>query len=70
MFFLQQKNGTIVGFPDATPYEGDLMVEQCDILVPCAGEKQITSKNAPHIKARVSSPPPPLFLGAQIFEKI
>ncbi|XP_071808362.1 glutamate dehydrogenase, mitochondrial-like isoform X2 [Asterias amurensis] len=47
------KNGTIVGFPDATPYEGDLMVEQCDILVPCAGEKQITSKNAPHIKARI-----------------
>ncbi|XP_038060187.1 glutamate dehydrogenase, mitochondrial-like isoform X2 [Patiria miniata] len=47
------QNGTIVGFPDAEPFDGDLMVEQCDILVPCAGEKQITPKNAPHIKARI-----------------
>ncbi|XP_022087496.1 glutamate dehydrogenase, mitochondrial-like isoform X1 [Acanthaster planci] len=47
------QHGTVVGFPDAEPFDGDLLVEQCDILVPCAGEKQITSRNAPHIKARI-----------------
>lgn len=46
-------NGTIVGFPGATDTSEDLMVAQCDILVPAANELQITSKNAPHIKAKI-----------------
>ena len=49
-----QEHGTIVGFPGAEPYEGNLLTAQCDILVPCAGEKQITADNAHDIKAKVS----------------
>ncbi|XP_063969353.1 glutamate dehydrogenase, mitochondrial-like isoform X1 [Lytechinus pictus] len=47
------EHGTIVGFPGAEPYEGNLLTEQCDILVPCAGEKQITADNARDIKAKI-----------------
>ena len=32
----------------------DLLQAECDILIPAAGEKQITSKNAHNIKAKVS----------------
>uniref|UniRef100_H2ZA38 Glutamate dehydrogenase n=1 Tax=Ciona savignyi TaxID=51511 RepID=H2ZA38_CIOSA len=48
-------NGTIVGFPGASPYEGDqsMLEEDCDILLPCAREKVITAENAPRIKARI-----------------
>ncbi|XP_071952937.1 glutamate dehydrogenase, mitochondrial-like [Antedon mediterranea] len=46
-------NGTVVGFPGAEKYEGDMFAEQCDILVPCAGEKQITAQNAHNIKAKI-----------------
>ena len=31
----------------------DLLEAECDILIPAAGEKQITSKNAHNIKAKV-----------------
>ena len=31
----------------------DLLEAECDILLPAAGEKQITSKNAHNIKAKV-----------------
>ncbi|XP_072165728.1 glutamate dehydrogenase, mitochondrial-like isoform X1 [Diadema setosum] len=47
------EHGTIVGFPGAEAYDGDLLTTQCDILVPCAGEKQITAKNAHDIKAKI-----------------
>uniref|UniRef100_A0A6C0PLW9 glutamate dehydrogenase [NAD(P)(+)] n=1 Tax=Strongylocentrotus intermedius TaxID=7667 RepID=A0A6C0PLW9_STRIE len=47
------EHGTIVGFPGAEPYEGNLLTAQCDILVPCAGEKQITADNAHDIKAKI-----------------
>lgn len=48
------KNGTIVGFPGAKPYEGEnLLYEQCDLLVAAAIEKTITLKNAEKIKAKV-----------------
>ena len=43
-----------MGFPGAEAYEGNLLTAQCDILVPCAGEKQITAENAHDIKAKVS----------------
>lgn len=50
---LLQQHGTIVGFPNAQPYEGSILEADCDILIPAAGEKQLTRKNAPNIKAKV-----------------
>lgn len=48
------EKGTIVGFPEAKPYEGEnLMYEPCDIFVPAAIEKVITSENAHKIKAKI-----------------
>lgn len=48
-----QANGTIVGFPNATPYEGSILEADCDILIPAASEKQLTKTNAHKIKAKV-----------------
>ena len=50
---LVQENKTIVGFPKAAATTKNLLEEQCDILVPAAGEKQITTENAHRIKAKV-----------------
>ncbi|KAJ8022541.1 Glutamate dehydrogenase 1, mitochondrial [Holothuria leucospilota] len=47
------QNGTIVGFPGAEEYKDNLMFEECDIFVPCAGEKVITAENAGKIKAKI-----------------
>lgn len=52
--FLSQANGTIVGFPNSTPYEGNILEADCDILIPAAGEKQLTKSNAHKIKAKVT----------------
>ncbi|TRY90543.1 hypothetical protein DNTS_002665 [Danionella cerebrum] len=46
-------NGTIVGFPNANPYEGSILEADCDILIPAASEKQLTKKNANNIKAKI-----------------
>jgi glutamate dehydrogenase (NAD(P)+) len=47
-------NGTIMGFPGAETYEkGDILEEQCDILVPAASEGQLTVANAERIKAKI-----------------
>lgn len=51
----RNENGTIVGFPGAKEYKGEnLMFEPCDIFVPAAIEKVITSENAGRIQAKVS----------------
>uniref|UniRef100_A0A671YYK4 Glutamate dehydrogenase n=1 Tax=Sparus aurata TaxID=8175 RepID=A0A671YYK4_SPAAU len=46
-------NGTIVGFPGAKPYEGNILEADCHILIPAAGEKQLTRNNASRIKAKI-----------------
>lgn len=46
-------NGTIVGFPGAKPYEGNLLFQEVDILVPAATEKVIHKENADKIKAKI-----------------
>uniref|UniRef100_A0A8C8I2T8 Glutamate dehydrogenase n=1 Tax=Oncorhynchus tshawytscha TaxID=74940 RepID=A0A8C8I2T8_ONCTS len=47
------QHGTIVGFPNSTPYEGSILEADCDILIPAASEKQLTRNNAHKIKAKV-----------------
>uniref|UniRef100_A0A8C5D489 Glutamate dehydrogenase n=1 Tax=Gadus morhua TaxID=8049 RepID=A0A8C5D489_GADMO len=46
-------NGTVVGFPNSTPYEGSILEADCDILIPAASEKQLTQRNAHKIKAKI-----------------
>jgi len=48
------RNGTTLGFSgaEATPSE-ELLVSECEILIPAATENVITSRNADKIKARI-----------------
>jgi len=50
----KQRNGTTLGFngAEATPSE-ELIVSDCDILIPAATENVITSRNADKIRARI-----------------
>ena len=50
----KHRNGTILGFrgAEATPSE-ELLVSECEILIPAATENVITSRNADEIKARI-----------------
>ena len=50
----RQRNGSIVGFRGADAAESaDLLVADCDVLIPAARENVITSRNAGKIKAKI-----------------
>ena len=49
-----QANGTIVGFPKAEPTDENLLTAECDILIPAAGEQQITANIARDVQAKVT----------------
>jgi len=50
----RQKNRTVVGFPEADKADGaELLVTDCDILIPAATENQITSRNADRVKCKI-----------------
>jgi glutamate dehydrogenase (NAD(P)+) len=50
----RQRNGTIHGFPGADPHDpADLLISDCDVLVPAAIENVITTHNAYKVQARI-----------------
>jgi len=50
----RQRNGTIHGFPGAEAYDpGELLLVDCDILIPAATENQITSQNVDRVKCKI-----------------
>jgi len=50
----RQRNRTIAGFPEAEASNGaELLVTDCDILIPAATENQITSRNADRVKCKI-----------------
>ena len=49
-----RRNTTIQGFPGAEPFDaGELLVTDCEILIPAATENQLTSRNADRVKCRI-----------------
>ena len=54
LFEHKSKNGTIHGFKGAEKAEtAELLITDCDVLVPAATENVITTKNADKIKAKI-----------------
>ena len=50
----RKEKGTIVGFPSSEPVDSqELLLCDCDILLPAATENQITSRNAGKLKCRI-----------------
>ena len=50
----RQRNGTIHGFTGADPHDAaELLLTECDILIPAATENQITSRNVDRIKCKI-----------------
>jgi glutamate dehydrogenase (NAD(P)+) len=50
----RQKNGTVHGFPGAEKADpAELLVTDCEILIPAATENQITSRNADRVKCKI-----------------
>jgi glutamate dehydrogenase (NAD(P)+) len=50
----RQRNRTVVGFPEAEAANpAELLITDCDILIPAATENQITSRNADRVKCKI-----------------
>ena len=50
----RQRNGTIHGFPGAEAHDpADLLITDCDVLIPAATENVITTHNAYKVQARI-----------------
>src|SRR5580658_3346978 len=50
----RQRQGTIHGFAGAEAYDPDeLLLVECDILIPAATENQITSRNVDRVKCKI-----------------
>ena len=50
----RQKNGTVHGFPGAEKYDAaELLITECEILIPAATENVITSRNVDRVKCRI-----------------
>jgi len=49
-----KRNGTLIGFPGAEEMSSeDLLLADCDILIPAAVENQITTRNADRVRAKI-----------------
>ena len=54
LFDYRQKHETLAGFPEAEAADpAELLVTDCDILIPAATENQITSRNADRVKCKI-----------------
>lgn len=54
LFDYKKEHGTIEGFPGAEAADRhELLISDCDVLVPAAMENQITTQNAGKIKAKI-----------------
>jgi len=54
LILYKEKNRRLEGFPQGEKISGNEILElQCDILVPAAGEMQITGENAPKLKCKI-----------------
>jgi glutamate dehydrogenase (NAD(P)+) len=50
----RKRNGSVHGFPGAEAEDpAELLVSDCEILIPAATENQITSRNADRVKCRI-----------------
>jgi len=54
LIIYRQRNGTIVGFTGGEPANtSELLLTDCDVLIPAAIENVITSRNADKVKAKI-----------------
>ena len=54
MLAFKEETGSVVNFPGSTPISNeDVLVYDCDILIPAALECQITTANARDVKAKL-----------------
>lgn len=55
LFKFRKETGSILGFPGTKTMKSrkDVLEVECDILVPAALENQITTENAPKVKAKI-----------------
>jgi glutamate dehydrogenase (NAD(P)+) len=50
----KERNGSVLGFPGAESADPqELMLTECEILIPAATENQITSRNADRVKCKI-----------------